>query len=207
MSWIYRLGLAQSEVTEDSLIKAGLKYELVEVESALRAHINEALDKPYKFYTSMREDAPNFFSCSSLVSYLYIFAGIWMPSVVIDKYFFAKPVTKEDLRFGDLIFLSSKIDPTHPQRITSLEFEPGQHTSPKPVTHVMMYLGEEEFIHASPMSQKGKVVIEKLEGILQENIIGYGRVADDLKEKRFVVEIPQDKSEWRVKENLLNSLK
>lgn len=207
-SWTYKVGLSQDEVDEEALKRAGLKYELVEIESALRTHINETLGKPYKFYTSMREDAPNFFSCSSLISYLYTFAGVWIPSLVIDKFFFAKPINQNDLRFGDLVFTTSNVnDGVHPLRDTSVEYMPGKFKSEKPISHVGMYLGNGEIIHAAGLSYKGKVIIEKLnESPLFKNIAGFGRVVDSLKEKRFVVEIPDARADLRKRENLIKEL-
>jgi len=188
MSWIYRVGLSQNEVDEESLKKLGFKYELVEVEAALRAHIDETVGKPYKYYTSMREDAPNFFSCSSLPSYLYTFAGVWMPSLVIEKYKFTKPIKKEELIFGDFVY-SYNVD--------------DKRVSPN---HMGMYLGDNKILQAAGMWYKGQVVIEDLnETPSFKTIVGYGRVAD-IKEKRFVVEIPDDRPDLRNKENLLKEI-
>ena len=58
----------------------------------------------------MRVDAPNAFSCSSLISYLY--EGIYMPSISIDKYLYTKGAGNEikndnDLKFGDLVFINT----------------------------------------------------------------------------------------------------
>lgn len=191
MAWIYRVGLAKSDVTEEALKKSGLKYEEVEVESALRAHINETLDKPYKYHTSMREDAPEFFSCSSLVSYLYLFAGVWMPSRVIEKFPFTKPISREELRFGDLVY----------------SFNDPDGTGGESPNHMGMYLGDGKILQAAGKWYKGKVLIENLdESPSFKNIIGYGRVVDDLKERRYVVDIPDDRSDLRDRENLIKEI-
>lgn len=187
--WIYRVGLSQSEIDEESLKKTGFKYELVEVESALRAHIDETLGKPYKYYTSMREDAPDFFSCSSLMSYLYTFAGVWMPSLVMEKFQYTKPISKEELIFGDFVY-SYNVD--------------DKRISPN---HMGMYLGEGRVLQSAGMWYLGKVVIENLsESPSFKTIVGYGRVAD-IKEKRFVVQIPDDRLNLRSKENLIKEIK
>lgn len=186
--WIYRVGLSKDEASEEALKKSGLKYEEVEVEPALRAHISEVLDRPYKLQTSMREDAPEFFSCSSLVSYLYIFAGLWIPSLSWEKYDFAKKIKRDDLRFGDLVF-------SHHGRLTD-----------KPVDHVGMYLGEGKVLHAAGQTYGGKVMIEELEESLAFANARYGRVIDDLKERRYVVEVPDDRIDLRSKENLIKEI-
>lgn len=187
-SWIYRVGLSQKEVNEEALKCAGLKYELVEVEAALKAHIDETLGKPYKLQTSMREDAPNFFSCSSLVSYLYTFAGVWMPSLVIEKFTFTKPITREDLKFGDFVY----------------SYNEGE--DKKSPNHIGMYMGDGKVLQAAGKWYKAMVLIENLdESPSFKKIVGYGRVAD-IKEKRFVVEIPDDRLDLRDKENLIKEI-
>lgn len=189
MAWTYRVGLSKDEVSKEVLDKSGLKYEEVEVESALREHIPETLNKPYKFYTSMREDAPNCFSCSSLVSYLYLFAGVWMPSLAKEKFAYAKPISREELRFGDLVF--SHTDP--------------ERESP---SHVGMYLGDGKILQAAGISYKGMVLIEDLDTSPSfQKIVGFGRLVDDLKERRYVVTIPDDMPGIRNKEALLEYLK
>jgi NlpC/P60 family len=188
--WIYRVGLSPSEVSEEALNRSGLKYEFVEVESALRSHIDETLDKPYKFHTSMREDAPNFFSCSSLASYLYVFAGVWMPSLVIEKFAFTKPVLREDLRFGDFVYSFNEAD-----------------ADKKSPNHMGIYMGENKVIQAAGIWYKGKVLIEDMDSSPSfKKIVGYGRVVDNLKEKRFVLEIPDNRPELRDKNKLLAEL-
>ncbi len=190
MSWIYRVGLGKGEVSENVLKNSGLQYQEVEIESALREHIPETIDKPYKLETSMREDAPNFFSCSTLISYLYIFAGIWLPSLSWEKYEYVKKIDKEDLRFGDLIF-------AHHGRLND-----------RPVDHVGMYLGEGKVLDAVGYWYKGKVYVGDVEGNPSfSKIIRYGRVVDDLKERRYVIEIPDDRPDLRDRRNLLEELK
>ncbi len=185
--WIYRVGLAQSEVSEEALKNSGLKYQLLEIEDTIRAHIDETLDKPYKYYTSMRDDAPHFFSCSSLPSYIYVFAGVYMPSRVIEKFAFTKPVSREELRFGDFVYSFNEID-----------------EDKKSPNHMGIYMGNGNILQAAGYWYKGGVLIENLdESPSFKNIVGYGRVVDDLKEKRYVVEIPNDRIDLRNKEHLL----
>ncbi len=187
-SWIYRVGLSEKETNEEALNKSGLKYQHVEVESALRAHIEETLGKPYKFNTSMREDASDYFSCSSLLSYLYTFAGVWMPSLVIEKFSFTQPINKEELKFGDFVYSYNEGD------------------DKKSPNHVGMYLDDGKIIQASGKWYKGLVLIENLdESPSFKNIVGYGRVAN-IKEKRFVVEIPENRIDLKQKDNLIKEL-
>lgn len=215
--WIYRVGVTLDEINtylkqnlkegdiEDLLQKAQLNYKYISTEEALKEHIEETLDKPYKYYTSMRDEAPEIFSCSSLISYLYVFAGIWMPSLVIDKFFYFKPINKEELRFGDIVFSYNEDD--HPLRQESVDYMPGQFKTDKKVNHLGMYLGENKIIQAAGLWHKGKVVIEDLnESPSFKNIVGYGRVVDDLYEKRFVIDIKDDRKDMRSKEGLLKEI-
>lgn len=189
MSWVYRVGLGMDEVSEDALKKSGFTYQLVEVEEALREHIAETIGKPYKLQTSMREDAPEFFSCSSLISYLYLFAGVWMPSLTWEKFEYFKKISKEDLRFGDLVY-------SHHGRLPE-----------KSVDHIGMYLGDGRVLHALGTADANKVIIESLEqSVTFKNPVGYTRVVDDLKEKRYVVEIPENRPDLRSGEALLKEL-
>jgi hypothetical protein len=215
--WIYRVGIALKEINdisgielsekelENLLDKSDMKYTRISVEEALLEHIDETLNKPYKFDTSMRVDAPNAFSCSSLISYLYVYAGIWMPSVVIDKFFYFEPIDKKDLRFGDVVF--SYNPDAMPSRKTSVEYMPGQLSTEKLVNHMGMYLGEGKILQASGYWYKGKVLIENLdESPSFKKISGYGRVVKDLSERRFVIEISKDRPELRIKENLIKEI-
>lgn len=190
MSWIWRVGLSQNETSDELLNKSGLKYEQIEVEEALKKHIPETIGKPYKLQTSMRLDAPNFFSCSSLGSYLYVFAGVYMPSLVIEKFNFTKPITKEELRFGDFVYSFNDADEDR-----------------KSPNHMGIYMGDGNILQASGYWYKGQVLIENMsESPSFKNLIGFGRVVDDLKERRYVVEIPDDREDLREKENLIKYL-
>jgi len=208
--WIYRVGLGQDEVSEEALKASGFSYELVEVEETLRKHIPETMGKPYKFQTSMRADAPDFFSCSSLISYLYLWAGVWMPSLVIDKYFFSKRIEKEDLRFGDLVFSFNEdaSGGAEHYRTESVEYKPGEFKTDQAINHMGMYLGDGKILQAAGKWYKGQVIEEDLDASPSfRTIRGYGRVVDDLKEKRYVVEIPADRPDLRSHDALLAELK
>src|SRR3989344_7850681 len=98
----------ESEI-ENLLSKNGFEYKKVIVEEALRESIPICMNAVYKNPSSMRIDAPNAFSCSSLISYLYTQAGVWMPSLSIDKYVYGTPITKDELKFGDLVFSNTGI--------------------------------------------------------------------------------------------------
>jgi hypothetical protein len=124
-----------------------------------------------------------------------------MPSLSVDKYVFSKKISKDELQFGDLVFTNSgegKI------RYESVEFLRGTKV-PEGVDHVAMYCGEGEVIHASKTN--GVVAIETMEQFIGSRVVvGYGRVSEDLNEKRFVVRVPSVRLDLRIKEDLAEEI-
>ena len=75
--------------------------------------------------------------CSGLTSRMYLaVAGVALPRTCEEQSRFGKPVSRKDLRAGDLVFFSS--------------------LSRHSLEHVGIYLGDARFVHASP--SKGVVV-------------------------------------------------
>ncbi|NJD32109.1 MAG: NlpC/P60 family protein [Gammaproteobacteria bacterium] len=78
---------------------------------------------PYRYGGS----GPDAFDCSGLVSYAYRQAGISVPRTAAEQYAAAQPVTRGDLRPGDLVFFR---------------------LSGRDVSHVGIYAGNDQFVHA-----------------------------------------------------------
>ncbi len=190
------LGTSYSdEDISKTLTRLSFPYEVIVPHEYITTTYPALIGAGYKNPSSMREDAPHLFSCSSLVSYLY--KGIWMPSLSIDKFVFSKRITREELRFGDLIFTNTNEGVI---RYESVEFMRGTKV-PEGVDHVAMYCGDGVVIHATKV--KGMVVKESLDTFVNgRNIVGYGRVVDDLYEKRYVVRVPSVRLDIRIKEDL-----
>jgi len=185
---------------EDLLTKNHLEYKKIIVENILKETIPVCINAVYKNPSSMRTDAPKAFSCSSLISYLYTQAGVWMPSLSIDKYVFGAPVSKEDLKFGDLVFSNTGKGVI---RTETVEYRP-RTPVPEGVDHVGMYMGENKILHAT--KKFGGVVIETLEDFEKTSkIVGFRRVAD-INEERLVVTIPEDKKELQNKKKLIDKI-
>ena len=161
----------------------------------------EVEGKPYHLGASVRYDAPNLFDCSSLTSWLYKESGIQIPRISIDQFVFTKRINEEDLKFGDLIFVNNDVDKVWHY---SQEYMKGTHI-PHGINHVGMYLGNGKVLHATTMF--GKVVIENL-GLSErfKDIVGYGRVLENLEEKRFVVTIPEERLDLRIKEDIIEEI-
>lgn len=207
----YYVGISERELNDilgtsytekdilETLTRLSFPYEII----TPRTHITETyttlIGAGYKNPSSMREDAPGMFSCSSLISYLY--KGVWMPSLSIDKYVFSHKIQEKEITFGDCVFANSgegKI------RYESVEFLRGTQVE-QGVDHVGMYIGEGKVIHAT--KAKGMVVVETLEEFKQGRVVvGYGRIAKDLDEKRYVVRIPSVRLDIRIKEDLAEEI-
>ncbi|NEK57018.1 C40 family peptidase [Geodermatophilus sabuli] len=77
---------------------------------------------------------PNSFDCSGLTSYSYAAAGVTIPRTSKLQSTSGTPVAKADLKPGDLVFFYS------------------------PVSHVGMYIGNGQMVHASTASKPVAVV-------------------------------------------------
>ncbi len=212
-SWQYLVGVTADEVNtllgttmkdkdlKTILTRLGYSFQEFVPETALQLRIREVLGKDYKNPSSMRVDAPHAFSCSSLVSYLFTHAGVWMPSISVDKYVYARPIAKEALCFGDLIFSNTGGGKIYYETV---EFMPGTKV-PEGVDHVGMYLGDGEVLHASRTN--GKVVREPLEKAKQfTHIVGYRRVLEDIPVTRFVVDVPKERLDIRAPHDLIDEI-
>lgn len=212
-SWQYLIGVTTDEINallgtpmkdkevRTILTRLGYTYQEFVPETALQLRIREVLGKEYKNPSSMREDAPHAFSCSSLVSYLFTHAGVWMPSISVDKYAYGRPITKEELCFGDLVFSNTGGGHIYYETVA---FMPG-HPVPEGVDHVGMYLGDGEILHATKTA--GKVIREELEKSKQfSHIVGYRRVLEDIPVTRFVVEVPKERLDLRIPADLIEEI-
>jgi cell wall-associated NlpC family hydrolase len=85
---------------------------------------------------------PNAFDCSGLIQYAYAAAGISLPHSSRMQSTMGSPVSRADLQPGDLVFYFS------------------------PVSHVALYIGNGQMVHAATSGQPVKVVsIDSMGGI------------------------------------------
>ncbi|WP_156415915.1 SH3 domain-containing C40 family peptidase [Chthonomonas calidirosea] len=82
------------------------------------------------------------FDCSGFVRYLYLKRGIDLPHNAAEQFHMGKPVSRKDLKPGDLVFF---------------------HTVTPGISHVGMYIGNGRFIHASSRRGGGGVRIDSLD--------------------------------------------
>ncbi len=115
---------------------------------------NNQLGKKYVWAAS----GPDSFDCSGFTMYVYKTAmGIDLPHSSKSQSDVGTSVSKSDLELGDLVFFDTDKDGD--------------------ISHVGIYIGEGNFIHAS--SAKKKVMVSSLdEGFYQETYKGATRVAD-----------------------------
>ncbi len=183
------------ELIQKTLQQLAFSFEEIVPASYIQETYPKLLGAGYVWDASMRYDAPTAFSCSSFVSYLY--KGVWMPSISIDKYVFSKKINKDDLRLGDLIFSNTGGDTV---RYETVGFLRGTKV-PEGVNHVAFYAGDNKVIHAT--KDKGMVVEESLdEHLTGRAVVGFGRILEDMSEKRYVVKVPSVRLDIRIKEDL-----
>lgn len=101
---------------------------------------------------------PNTFDCSGLMYYIFkVVLNINLPRVSKNQMNYGKYIARNDLKPGDLIFFDT------------VGLNNGD------VTHVGMYLGNNEFIEASS-GDTMKVVISKLEGYYDKQYVTSRRI-------------------------------
>jgi len=225
---LYKVGISTQEVnrllglnfSDDDIMKIfnrfGFEFEKVKPIDKVLELAPTFEGKPYKYGASVSYDAPNKFDCSSFTAYLFAQAGIGIPRVSVDQYFWGKEISESDLKAGDLVFakngefseeksyirisdgkeITQKV--LHTKSQSGLVMEGG-------VDHVGLYLGEGKVIFASGEDYEGKVVTQNLkESKYFKNLVGYRRISDN--SERFVVTIPHERLDLRIKEDLIEEL-
>jgi phenylalanyl-tRNA synthetase beta subunit len=211
--WIYKVGVSTQEVNrvlgtdlEDSdieklLKRRDLKYTVKTLREVLDTEVDNLLGKSYVNPSNMRQDAPESFSCSSLVSYIYTLAGISMPSISVDKYVFAEKINEQQTSIGDLVFSNTGEGRIYTETV---EYKKGTPV-PEGIDHVGIYMGDGNVLHASKTI--GCVGIEKISTAKNfQGVLSYGRITKDIEEKRYVVEVPAERLDIRIKEDVIDEL-
>ncbi len=95
------------------------------------------------------------FDCSGLVQYSYKKAGIHIPRTTLQQYKATKPISRKYLKAGDLVFFKITVS--------------------RAVSHVGIYLGNNQFIHA-PSSGKRVKISSMKNKYWRKRFTGAGRV-------------------------------
>jgi phenylalanyl-tRNA synthetase beta subunit len=184
------------EEIHDVFAKLGFDIQMKTMRSMIEQRLLIAHDAVYKNPASVREDSPDAFSCSSLIS--FFFWGVWQPSISIDKYVYGENVTEP--QWGDLVFSNTgegKI------RYESVEFLPGTKIEGG-IDHVGLYVGEGKAVHIS--KRTGKMVTETIaESPSFAGGVVYARMCD-VNEEYFFVTIPAERLDIHIKEDLIEEV-
>lgn len=103
------------------------------------------IGKPYRYGAS----GPNAFDCSGLVYYSYRQVGITVPRSSRQQHAWATPISRSELRPGDLVFYH------------------------RPVSHVAIYIGDGRVVEAP---NSGNNVRIRNNGLTRNGVVGFGRV-------------------------------
>ena len=207
----YKLGISAEEASSIIGIKIGDKeiadiFHRFNFEYKKVKPIDEVLrlaptfvGVSYKKGASISYEAPKYFDCSGFVSYLFAQVGVQIPRISVDQFVFGELIKENDLKAGDMVFSNTGAGKIYQE---SQEFLP--HTKvPEGVDHCGLYLGDGKIIHAT--SSVGKVVMEDSEKSTGfKNIVGYRRVVENT--ERFVVTIPDERLDLRIKEDLAEEI-
>ena len=210
----YKVGIALSELNgilgttlsdkevKDILARLGFVYEVVADPLAqVVAMAPTFAGKPYKYGASVLYDAPDAFDCASFTAYLWKEAGVAVPRISVDQFVFGEEVSQDDMQVGDLIFSNSGTDNIYYE---SVEWMKGTKV-PAGVDHVGMYLGDGKLIHASRYNENGVAIESVAESTRFKNIVGVRRIVVPA-ESRFVVTVPLERLDLRIKEDLAEEI-
>ncbi len=210
---IYKVGISLRELNsilgaelkaqevEDIIKRFGWAHECVTPSDFVPSKAKELIGKPYKWGASVLNDAPDTFDCSSLTAYLYKEAGVRIPRVAVDQYVFSQKISEGELQAGDLIFSKTNRQARKPDE-ASIEFMPGT-AVPGGVSHVGVYIGEGKIVHAC--DPEGVIEEDIANSSRFQEIVGYGRMAV-FGEKRWCVEVPHERIDIRIKEDLAGEI-
>jgi phenylalanyl-tRNA synthetase beta subunit len=229
----YKIGVSLSEIqsvlgidiskkeVEEIFTRRNFEWRDVDPRKEIVSIAEKNIGKPYKFGASVVFDAPNFFDCGSFLAYVFAQSGLAIPRVSIDQYAFSESVEKSDLVPGDLLFMNTHVE-KHTRgsyyshvlgkdveqvaiRTETLEFKPGTKI-PEGIDHVAIYVGNDEYIHAS--GKKGTESVERKlfsEICKEENLRGFRRVRG-VEESRYVVTAPAERIDLRLKEDVIEEI-
>ncbi len=214
---ILGMGISQKEV-EDIFKRRGYTWSMVNPREIILTLARQLVGVPYKYASSVLYDAPRTFDCSSFINYLYVQSGVALPRITADQFVFGQSIEKDELKPGDLIFSQSSSSDEEKEftfiatgekmrqkvkHTKTFEFLPGTDV-PGGVDHLGLYAGDNKVIHSSSASRG--VVEESLgETKAFQNIVGYRRMLQS-EESRFVVVVPAERLDLRIKEDLIEEI-
>lgn len=189
------------EDIERTFTSMHFSFEKISPLEKIKSLAPKVVGVPYKRGASVLYDGGKAFDCSSLVSWMYKEAGIAIPRISVDQFVFSQKISESELRFGDLIFANTGEGEIYTE---SIDYLPKMKVS-QGIDHVGMFIGEGKVLHATKVV--GDVVVESLDDFSKtRTITGYGRVENDLTAERFVVTVPYERLDIRIKEDLIEEV-
>ncbi len=159
--------------------------------------------KPYKYGASVTFDAPDYFDCSSLTSYVFAHSGVSIPRMAIDQFFYGKPIDEKDAKPGDLVFSNSGNGKIHYE---SKEFMKGLKAK-EGIDHVGLYLEKGKVLHASRHNTNGVIIedLKKSKLFKGKNFRGFRRLVGE-KDDILLVSVLCERLDIRRKEDLIEEI-
>jgi len=199
VSKLLGLEISEKEII-DILSRLGFEIKKINPLKNILKLAKSLIGKPYKYGASVTFDAPNYFDCSSFVSYVFAHSGVQIPRMTIDQYFFGKPVEMKDIKPGDVIFFNSKNGEIHYE---SKDFMKGLKEK-KGIDHCGIYLGNGKIIHAA--KSKNRIIIEDFKKSPNfRNIVGIRRMTDG-NDDLLLTTVPAERLDVRLKEDLVEEV-
>lgn len=231
-SWIQHIGLRKTyiknfldaDIPEQKtieIIKAlGFEIEKFDIVREAKKH----LGKPYVYGAKFKTHGTTAFDCSYLTDYIYSLIDKFIGHTSLAQIHLGKPVKKNDLRPGDVLFLKGVID----KSAVGYYFVPdgqGNHLKvktnkyPKGVGHCALYIGNGKIIHATHYDydfQKkkwlkrnekgGKVAEESVDKFLKHpEYLGARRYVDNL-DDYFALTVPWWRPDVKIEEDVIEEI-
>lgn len=196
--------------------RLGFEYAKVTPQTHIVEYAQTLVGAPYVYGASVLYDSPDSFDCSSFIAHNAVMAGYSIPRMAVDQFAYLDDVVESELQPGDIVFAdrgnngnTETISTTGAMQVRQTnithDYMPGTEFD-FGVDHNGIYLGDDKIVHASPQSDEGKVIIESLsESKAFQKIVGYRRLPQSTTE-RFVVTIPHERLDLRIKQDLIEEV-
>jgi len=199
--------LVQNEIAK-ILDRLNFSYEVIENPREKIVELaKEQIGKPYKSGASVLNDGGKVFDCSSLSSWVYAQVGIRIPRMCIDQTVFTQEIGESDLQEGDFIFSNTGRQVHKPEIETeSIEYLPGTEFK-KGSDHVGLYVGDDQIIHPTCRDDINSTIVEsyKEDASFGKKIVKFGTLPE-LDSPRFVVTVPDERLDLRLKQDLIEEV-